>query len=45
MDRLIITTVAAATAGIFFGVRAVDVEQQNALLVSTAFAYVLSLAM
>ena len=42
-DGLIITTVAAATAGIFFGLRTVDIEQQNALLVSTAFTYVLSL--
>ena len=40
----IITTVAATTAKIFFAPRAVGIEQ-NALLVSTAFRYLLSFTM
>ena len=41
-DGLIITMVTATTAGIFFALRMVGVEQQNALLVSTTFAFVMS---
>ena len=43
-DGLIISTVAAITTGIFFALRALGVEQQNALLVSTSFVYGISLA-
>ena len=38
-DGLLITTVAATAAAIFFGLRAVGVGQQRALLTSTSLVY------
>ena len=42
-DWLLITIVAATTAGIFFGLRAVATGQQGALLTSTLLVYLMSL--
>ena len=42
-DGLIIITVAATTAVIFFGLRLVGMRQGNALLTSTSLAWFLSL--
>ena len=42
-DGLLITTVAATAAGIFFGLRAVGVRQQSALLTSALLVYLMSL--
>ena len=44
-NGLIITTIAATTAGMSFALRAVNVEQPKALLASTALACLLSLPM
>ena len=41
-DGRLITTVAATSGAIFFGLRAVDMGQYNALLTSTSLVYVLS---
>ena len=41
-DGSLVTIVAATTAGIFFGLRAVGMEQLNALLTSTSLVYWLS---
>ena len=38
-DGLLITTVTAIATGIFFGLRALGVGQQRALLTSTSFVY------
>ena len=40
-DGPLITTVAATTAGIFFGLRAVDMGQHNALITSRLLVYLL----
>ena len=42
-DGLIITTVTATTAVIFFGLRLVGMRQGNALLTSTSLAWFMSL--
>ena len=42
-DGLLITTVAATTTGIFFGLRGVGVGQQGALLTSALLVYLVSL--
>ena len=41
-DGLLIATIAATTAVIFFGLRVVGVRQHNALLTSTSLVYLLS---
>ena len=43
LDGLIITTVAAMTAGVFFGLRAMGLGQHNALLTSTSLVWLFSL--
>ena len=42
-DGLLIITVAATAAEIFFGLRAVGIGQQGALLISTLLVYLISL--
>ena len=42
-DGLLITTVATATAGIFFSLRAMGLVQHDALLMSTSLAWLMSL--
>ena len=41
-DGTLITTIAATTARIFFGLRAVGMGQHDALLTSTSLVYLLS---
>ena len=41
-DGRLITTVAATSGAIFFGLRAVDMGQYNALLTSTSLVYLLA---
>ena len=41
-DGLLITTVAAMTVGIFFGLKAVGTAQHDALLASTSFVQLMS---
>ena len=41
-DGLLITTIAAMTVGIFFGLRAVGAAQHDALLTSTSFVWLMS---
>ena len=41
-DRLLITTVACTTVGIFYAVRAAGVGQHNALLTFTSLAWLMS---
>ena len=43
-EGLLINPVTATAAGIFFGLRAVDVGQHNAILTSTLFAWLMSLS-
>ena len=40
---LLITTVAATAAGIFFGLRTIGMGQHNPLLISTSLAWLISL--
>ena len=42
-DGLLITIVAATTTAIFFGLRALGVGQQGALLISMSLVYLMSL--
>ena len=42
-DRLLLTTVAATVAGVFFELRAVGVGQQSELLTPTSLVYLMSL--
>ena len=42
-DGLIITTVAATTVGIFFGLRAIDAVQHDALITPTLLVWLMSL--
>ena len=41
-DGLLITTMAAMTAGIFFGLRTIGAAQHDALLASTTWAWLMS---
>ena len=43
-DGPLITTIAAATVGIFFSLRAIGLVQHDALLMSTSFVWLMSLA-
>ena len=43
-DGLLITTIAATTVGMLFGLRAMGVGQHDALLTSTSLLWLLSLA-
>ena len=41
-DGLLITAVAAMTVGVFFGIKAMSTAQNDALLTSTSFVWLMS---
>ena len=43
-DGVFITTIAATTAGMFFSLREIGVEQHDALLASTSLVWLMSLS-